>query len=171
MDSEDFRRARDVAAWILLAAAVAFVVIGAWELFGLPSAPFPGSSFRLRSDSAVGYLTSFEVTLLPVAAVLLVTFVGRPAATAWQLTRAAVVVAWAASLGGGGLDSGWYSLSRAAELAVAAAGLIFTAAVLRWRVLIGTGQGRKSPRIFPSSRSSRWPLSRIPLDATQDTRV
>ena len=144
MDSEDFRRARDLAAWILLAAAVAFVVIGAWELFGLPSAPFPGSSFRLRSESAVGYLTTFEVPLLPVAAVLLVTFVGRPAAAAWQLTRAAVVVqavalglgliAWAASVGGGGLGSGWYSLSRATELAVAAAGLIFTAAVLRSRV-------------------------------------
>jgi len=76
--------------------------------------------------------------------VLLVTFVGRPAATAAQLTRAAVVVqavalglgliAWAVSLGGDGLGSGWYSLSRAAELAVAAAGLIFTAAVLRSRV-------------------------------------
>ncbi len=144
MDSEDFRRARDLAAWILLAATVVFVVIGAWELLGLPKAPFPASSFRLRSLSAVGYLTTFEVTALPVAAVLLVTFVGRPAATAWQLTRAAVVVqavalglgliAWAASLGGGVLDSGWYSLSRAAELAVAAAGLIFTAAVLRSRV-------------------------------------
>jgi hypothetical protein len=143
MDSEDFRRARDLAAWILLAATAVFVVIGAWELLGLPKAPFPGS-FRLRSLSAVGYLTTFEVTALPVAAVLLVTFVGRPAATAWQLTRAAVVVqavalglgliAWAASLGRGGLDSGWYSLSRAAELAVAAAGLIFTAAVLRSRV-------------------------------------
>jgi hypothetical protein len=144
MDSEDFRRARDLAAWILLAATVVFVVIGAWELFGLPRAPFSASSFRARSGSAVGYLTTFEVTALPVAAVLLVTFVGRPAATAWQLTRAAVVVqavalglgliAWAASLGGGGLGSGWYSLSRAAELAVAAAGLIFTAAVLRSRV-------------------------------------
>ncbi len=43
MDSEDFRRARDLAAWILLAATVAFVVIGAWELLGLPRAPFPGS--------------------------------------------------------------------------------------------------------------------------------
>ena len=144
MDSEDFRRARDLAAWILLAATVVFVVIGAWELLGLPRAPFPESSFGLRSESAVGYLTTFEVTALPVAAVLLVTFVGRPAARAWQLTRAAVVVqavalglgliAWAASLGGDGLDSGWYSLSRAAELAVAAAGLIFTAAVLRSRV-------------------------------------
>jgi hypothetical protein len=139
-DSEDFRRARDVAAWILLAAMAVLIVMGTWEFLDVPGAPFPESTFALRSYAAFTSLVAFKVTALPVAAVLLVTFVGRPAAAARQITRVAVIlqavalslglIAWAASLGAA-LVGRWFAVSGASDLAVAGAGLILTSAVLR----------------------------------------
>jgi hypothetical protein len=142
MDSEDLRRARDFAAWVLLAAAA---VMGAWELLGLPGAPFPASTFRLRSSAASANLVAVDVTALPVAAVLLVAFVGRPAAAARQIARTAVIlqavalglglIAWVASLGRGSLGTPRFSIADASRLAVAGAGLMLTSAVLRSRAL------------------------------------
>jgi hypothetical protein len=143
MDSEEFGRARDLAAWLLLAGAAVFVVMGAWELLGLPRAPFSEPTFTLRSNVATASLVAIDVTALPVAAVLLVTLVGRAGGAARQITRVAVilqaialglgVIAWTASLGISGPGTQWLYLSGASHAAVAAAGLILTSAVLRSR--------------------------------------
>jgi hypothetical protein len=150
MDTKDVHRAREYAAWILLAAAAVQVVIGAWTLSGLPGGPFteyysgsifgPRTSppFWLRADEALPSLVPFTVTALPVAAVLLVALAGRPVGTAYRVTLTAViiqtvalalgVVAWVGMLGH---DGRWTLISTAVEIAVAAAGLILTNALLR----------------------------------------
>jgi hypothetical protein len=152
MDSEDFRRAREYAAWVLLAAAAVQVLIGAWTLSGLPGGPavvyhtgslfgnatFP--PFWLRADAALPDLVQFTVTALPVAAVLLVAMAGRPVGTAHRVTLTAViiqtvalalgVVAWVGTLGH---DDRWTLIVTAAEIAVAVAGLLLTSALLRSR--------------------------------------
>jgi hypothetical protein len=151
MNSEDFRRAREYAAWILLAAAAVQVFIGAWALSGLPGGPYAGfrsssifgsvtGSFLIRAEGAFPYMVSFTVTALPVAAVLLAALAGRPAGTARGVTLTAVIiqavalalglVAWVAILGKTG---GWLPVTRAVDIAVAVAGLILTNAVLRAR--------------------------------------
>jgi hypothetical protein len=152
MNSEEFRRAREYAAWILLAAAAVQVLIGAWTLSGLPGGPGAGAIFHsgslfgqataapfwLRAEYAVPYLVEFTVTALPVAAVLLVALVGRPPAAADRITQIAVIiqavalalglVAWVAVLGKAGR---WLPVFWAVDIAVAVAGLILTNAVLR----------------------------------------
>jgi hypothetical protein len=149
MNSEDFRRAREYAAWILLAAAAVQVFIGAWALSGLPGGPYAGfhsssifgsvtGSFLIRAEGAFPYMVSFTVTALPVAAVLLVALGGRPPGTAHRITLIAVIiqtvalalglVAWVAVLGKTGR---WLPVSWAVDIAVALAGLILTNAVLR----------------------------------------
>jgi hypothetical protein len=152
MDSEDFRRAREYAAWILLGAAAVRVLIGAWTLSGLPGGPAVAYStgsvfgpatvfpFWLRADEALPSLVQFAVTALPVAAVLLVAVGGRPVGTAHRVTLTAViiqtvalalaVVAWVGMLGH---DNRWTLISAAVEIAVAVAGLILTNALLRSR--------------------------------------
>jgi hypothetical protein len=152
MDSEEFRRARAYAAWILLVAAAVEVVIGAWTLSGLPGGPgavsqvthffgLPtGTPFSLRAEEAIPNLLPFTVTALPVAAVLLATLGRPPAGTAHRVTLTAVtiqtvalalgLVAWLASVG---QAYGWEVVSWAIQVAVAAAGLILTSAVLRSR--------------------------------------
>lgn len=149
MDGEDIRRAREYAAWILLAAAAVEVFIGAWELLGLPGGPYAGfgggasaSTFAFRGEAAIPDLVAVYVTALPVAAVLLVAMGSRPAASARRTTMTAVtiqaialtlgLVAWLAAIGSSGR---WFPISTAADIAVAAAGLILTTAVLRSRAL------------------------------------
>jgi hypothetical protein len=146
MDSEDFRRARAYAAWILLVAAAVEVAMGAWALSGLPGGPFSGNplgsaiSFGLRGEAAAPNLLQFTVTALPVAAVLLAAMGGRPVGTTRQITVTAVTIQTLALLLGMvacvaafGANSRWANISLAAEIAVAAAGLILTSAVLRSR--------------------------------------
>ena len=150
MDSEDFRRAREYAAWILLAAAAVQVFLGAWALSGLPGGPdavfHTGSLFGpaswppfwWRAETSFPELVAFTVTALPVAAVLLVALAGRPPAAAHRITQSAVIiqavalalglVAWVAVLGKTGH---WLPIFWAVDIAVAAAGLILTNAVLR----------------------------------------
>jgi hypothetical protein len=151
MKTDDFGRAREYAAWMLLAAAAVQVALGARTLAGLPGGP--GSSaaavfrpatapaFAFRAESAIPELVAVTVTALPVTAVLLVALAGRAAATARQIVLTAVtiqavalalgLVAWLGSIG----TTGWfYSASVAAEIAVAAAGLILTNTVQRARV-------------------------------------
>ena len=152
MNSEDFRRAREYAAWILLAAAAVQVLIGAWTLSGLPGGPavvyHTGSLFGpatvppfwLRADEAFPNLVPVTVTALPVAAVLLVAMAGPPVGTAHRVTLTAViiqsvalalgVVAWVGTLGH---DGHWTLISTAVGIAVAVAGLILTNALLRSR--------------------------------------
>ena len=152
MDSEDFRRAREYAAWILIGAAAVWVLIGAWTLSGLPGGPAAAygagsvfgaatvAPFSLRAEVALPSLVQFAVTALPVAAVLLVVMGGRPVGTAHRVTLTAViiqtvalalgVVAWVGTLGH---ENRWTLISTALEIAVAAAGLILTNALLRSR--------------------------------------
>jgi hypothetical protein len=147
MDSEEFRLAREYAAWILLAATAVHVFLGAWELLGLPGGPFSESAlaghvsasmFVLRAEAAIPDLIAVSVTALPVTAVLLVALAGRPPARALRVTVIAVtiqgiamllgLIAWLGVVGSSGR---WFPISSAAEIAVAAAGLIITTAVLR----------------------------------------
>jgi hypothetical protein len=154
MVSEDFRRAREYAAWILLAAAAVQVFIGAWTLSGLPGNPDAGVVFHsgflfgtaaalpfwMRAGNAFPYLVAITVTALPVVAVLLVALAGPPPGTAQLVTLVAVIiqtvalalglVAWVADLGKTGR---WLPVTSAVDLAVAAAGLILTNALLRSR--------------------------------------
>jgi hypothetical protein len=148
MNSEEFRRAREYASWILLAAAAVQVFLGAWALSGLPEGPAPVfqsgfgqatlPAFWMRAEVAFPDLVAFTVTVLPVAAVLLVALVGRPPAAAHRITQIAVIiqavalalglVAWVAVLG---KTFRWVPVSWAVDIAVAVAGLILTNAVLR----------------------------------------
>jgi hypothetical protein len=152
MDSEDFRRAREYAAWILLAAAAVQVFLGAWTLSGVPGGPFTefrsgpvfGSAasppFWLRAEAALPSLVPFTVVALLVAAVLLVAVAGRAVGTAHRVTLTAViiqtvalalaVVAWVGILGH---EDRWSLIYTALEIAVAVAGLILTNALLRSR--------------------------------------
>ena len=148
MNSEEFRRAREYAAWILVAAAAVQVFVGAWTLAGLTGGPVvsagsifgtaPTLTFWMRAQAAFSYLVSITVTALPVAAVLLAALPGRQAVTVRRITLTAVIiqtvalalglVAWVAILSKTGR---WFSLTSAADIAVAVAGLILTSAALR----------------------------------------
>ena len=150
MNSEDFRRAREYAAWIVLAAAAVQVFLGAWTLSGLPRGPDAGFHYGsnvgpaaapplwFRAEEAFPYLLPVTVTALPVVAVLLVALAGRPAGSAHRLAMTAVIiqavalalglVVWVAGLGKTG---DWLPVFWAVDIAVAVAGLILTNAVLR----------------------------------------
>lgn len=105
--------------------------------------------FAWRADAAVGSFVSVDVTVLPVAAVLLVVLTGRPAASARHITLTAVLiqavalvlglVAWVAAFS---VASRWFPITVATDIAVAAAGLILTIAVLRSSALRGSVQSR-----------------------------
>jgi hypothetical protein len=148
MDSDDFRRAREYTAWILVAAAAVRVFVGAWTLAGLSGGAVVSSGsifgggptlpFWMRAEAAFSYLVEFTVTALPVVAVFLAALAGRRAVTALRITQTAVIiqaialalglVAWVAILGKTGR---WFNITSAADIAVAVAGLILTYAVLR----------------------------------------
>jgi hypothetical protein len=147
-------------AWLLVVAAGVLVVVAAWQFLGLPrlqatvgtvegsgggfssssSQPevvFYGLSFAARGQIAIASLVSVDITVLPVAAVLLAA--ARPpvpgarglALTAVIIQAVALILAlvgWVAALTTFGQLG---SLNTAAELVVAAAGLILTIAVLR----------------------------------------
>jgi len=148
MDSENVRQARAFAAWIFLVAASVEIVLGAWALSGLPGGPFAqgapgsltGSALWLRGEAAAPYLLQITVTALPVAAVLLAAIGGRPVGTARQVMVTAVTIQTVALVLGMvacvvalGQNSRWADVSLAVDIAVAAAGLILTSAILRSR--------------------------------------
>jgi hypothetical protein len=147
MDNSEFRRARGFAAWLLLVAAAVLVVTAAWQFLGLPgstdTSPLtPALPLSERGVEAVGSLASVDLTVLPVAAALLVALAGPPVPTARQATLTAVIIqgialvlaliGWGAGLKAGGR---WFPVTGAAELIIAGAGLILTVAVLRSRFL------------------------------------
>jgi hypothetical protein len=167
MESEDFRRARDFAAWTLLAAAAVQVFIGAWALSGLPGGPVPYHSgsifapttsppFWFRGETAISYLVGVSVTVLPVAAALLAALAGRPSAALNPITLTAVtiqavalalgLVAWIATLGN---FTRWSLISTATDLVVALAALLLTNAVHRSR----PSPARKTPARTRPSKS------------------
>jgi hypothetical protein len=161
MDSSELRRVRQYVAWLLVVAAGVLVVIAAWQLLGLPepssgsvgaiegaspgasssfshtTVVFYGLTFAQRGLTAIPGLVSVDVTVLPVAAVLLaaarppVPAARRLALTAVTIQAVALTLAlvgWVAALR---TFVQWEALTTAAELVVAGAGLILTIAVLR----------------------------------------
>jgi len=152
MDTTELRRVREYVAWLLLVAALVLVVVGAWQFLNLPGSPggssfgSAGLSFAERGQETVGSLAAVDVTLLPVAAVLLAALAGRPVPRARRLVLTAVVIqavalalaviAWGAALPSSG---GWFPLTAAVDLVVAGAGLILSVTVLRAPVLRHAG--------------------------------
>ena len=162
MKTADYRRAREYAAGLLLLAAAVQVLIGAWALSGLRGGPgfgagsgfvagggfLPGGGFGppiglplwARAQVAFPNLVEFTVTVLPVAAVLLVAMPRRSRRTAPVLIVIAVIiqtvalalglVAWVSFLS---KADGWSLISYTVDIVVALAGLILTVAVLRAR--------------------------------------
>jgi hypothetical protein len=144
MDTAELRRVREFVAWLLLAAAAVLVVIGAWQFLGLPGSSLGTfssggpSSIALRGSAALSSLASIDLTLLPVAAVLLAALAGRPVPTARRLALVAVAVqvialglatvGWLVALRSFGA---WFPLTGAVALIVAGAGLTLSVAVLR----------------------------------------
>jgi hypothetical protein len=148
MDLTDFRRAREYAAWLLLFAAVILLGIGIWLLLGLPGSN-DGPSLADHVYAANGNLVGIDLTLLPVAAVLLAALAGPELGSLRQIALYALiiqvialalgVVGWLLSLGGG---NAWFSISDVSNLLVAAAGLILTRAVQRSHAHVTPGSAR-----------------------------
>jgi Kef-type K+ transport system membrane component KefB len=161
MDSDELRPVRQYVAWILVVAAGVLVGVAAWQFLGLPEpssgslsaieGPSPGVSSSIyhstlvfygltlaeRGQIAIAGLVSVDVTVLPVGAVLLAAARPRvPAARGLVLTAVIIqavalvlaIIGWGAALTTFGQ---WGSLTTAADLVVAGAGLILTTAVLR----------------------------------------
>jgi hypothetical protein len=142
MDTTELRRVREYVAWLLLVAVLVLVVAATWQFLDLPGSSdaslFSTPSFAERGEIAVGSLAAIDVTLLLVAAVLLAALAGRPVPTARRVVLTAVVIqavalvlaviGWAAALPSSG---GWFPLTGAVNLVVAAAGLILSVTVLR----------------------------------------
>jgi hypothetical protein len=114
------RRLREPIAWILLALAAMGVVIGAWELFGLPGSPPIASpariatsvgatataatatgghpavpstiSFGLRASAVAPQFVADDIFALPIIAVVLVAFAGGLTHRARYVVETAMVI-------------------------------------------------------------------------------
>src|SRR5215469_4325533 len=158
MDWDNARRVREPIAWILLIIATVDVALGIWTLVGLPGGPSIGDGVvQVRALLAVNYFSGVYAAILPILAVLLVTFAGGLTKRAGRLiTAAAGVQALAVGLGvislviasqGGSQPAGphapagavsetiqisnWDYFSVGRGIAVVAAGLIVSLAILR----------------------------------------
>jgi hypothetical protein len=116
------RRVREPVAWILLAVTAIWVLVSAWQLFGLPGAPVPVpasphpvavpvgapvthapspvavTTFGLRASVVAPQFVAGGIIVLPVLAVILVAFAGGLTDRARQVVQAAVAIQ-AAALG------------------------------------------------------------------------
>lgn len=157
MDWANARRVREPIAWILLIIAAAGIALGICTLVGLPGLPYSGNAVQVRALLAMNYFADVYAAILPILAVLLVTFAGGLIKRAGQLiTVAAGVQALAVGLGvislviasqGGSQPVGphgpagavsettqisnWDYFSPGRGIAVVAAGLIVSLAILR----------------------------------------
>jgi hypothetical protein len=158
MDWDNARRVREPIAWILLIIVTVGMALGVWTLAGLPGAPTIGDGVvQTRALLAVNYFSDVYAAILPILAVLLVTFAGGLTKQAGRLiTVAAGVQALAVALGvislviasqdgiepagphapAGAVSesiqiSNWDYLSDGRGIAVVAAGLIVSLAILR----------------------------------------
>jgi len=150
---ESVRRIREPIAWTLLFLTGVGLLIGVWQLLGFNGAPValapsPGpvaeTTFAFRASVVGPEFVGFGITALPVLSVILVVFTHGLTDRARQVVKtAASIQAVGLALGGlswlaavGAHDrSGVWVISFAVDLAVAAAALIFTAAVLRSKAL------------------------------------
>jgi hypothetical protein len=158
MDWDNARRVREPIAWILLIIATVGIAMGLWTLAGLPGGPYSGDNAILGSRAllAENYFSNVYPALLPIIAVLLVTFAGGLTRRAGQLiTAAAGVQALAVGLAvislvmaaqGGSQPVGppapagetvttqisaWTYVGAGSGIALVAAGLILSLAILR----------------------------------------
>lgn len=108
---DSVHRVREPVAWALLVIAAIWVLVSAWQLFGLPGAPVPvpappvavpavpGSTaaspvgvatFVLRASVVAPQFVAGGIFLLPVLSVILVAFAGGVTGRARQVVRTAV---------------------------------------------------------------------------------
>jgi hypothetical protein len=162
---DSVRRVREPVAWILLVVTAIWVLVSAWQLFGLPGAPVPAPppvavpvgapvthapsavavmTFGLRASVVAPQFVAGGIFVLPVLAVILVAFAGGLTDRARQVVQAAAAIqAVALGLGvlswlgalGGHMRQGVWFIFDAADLAAVAAALVFAVAVLRSRAL------------------------------------
>src|SRR5215469_17409283 len=101
MDWDNARRVREPIAWILLLIVTVGMAMGFWTLVGLPGGPYSGDNVvEPRALLAVNYFCDVYAAILPILAVLLVTFAGGLTRRAGRLiTAAAGVQALAVGLG------------------------------------------------------------------------
>jgi hypothetical protein len=112
------RRVREPVAWILLVVTAIWVLVSAWQLFGLPGAPVPVpvpaaarsvavpvgapvthtpspvpvTTFGLRASAVAPQFVAGGIFVLPVLAVILVAFAGGLTGRARQVVQAAVAI-------------------------------------------------------------------------------
>jgi hypothetical protein len=153
------QRVREPAALLLLAAMALSVIVGLWTLLSAQSQLFDrlvttlpggGLNFGDRAVEAFGYFSAIYITALPVAAVVLATLTGGRVSRAREITLGAAVlqaaalllsvICWLAAFGSDLSTSGKTQsfIGGLVSLIVAAAGLMFTLAVLRAAELQGT---------------------------------
>jgi len=144
---------------LLLAAMALSVIVGLWTLLSaqsqlfdrlVASLPGGGLNFGDRALEAFGYFGAIYITALPVAAVVLATLTGSKVSRAREITLGAAVlqaaalilsvICWLAAFGSDLSTSGKTQsfIGGLVALIVAAAGLMFTLAVLRAAELQGT---------------------------------
>jgi hypothetical protein len=175
MDWENARRVREPIAWMLLIIVTVGLALGIWTLTGLPGGPIIGDRVvQARALLAMNYFGDVYAAILPMLAVLLVTFAGGPTKRAGRLiTAAAGVQALAVGLGiislvietqGGSQPAGPHApasvvtatiqisnltyVSQGRGIALVAAGLILSLAILRSpavRSVAGSLQAARRP--------------------------
>jgi hypothetical protein len=119
---DSVRRVREPVAWILLVVTAIWVLVSAWQLFGLPGAPVPASphpvavpvgapvthapspvavtTFGLRASVVAPQFVAGGIFTLPVLSVILVAFAGGVTDRARQVVQTAVsILAVALGLG------------------------------------------------------------------------
>lgn len=159
MIRNEAQRVREPAALLLLAAMALSVIVGLWTLLSAQSQLFDrlvttlpggGLNFGDRAVEAFGYFSAIYITALPVAAVVLATLTGGRVSRAREITLGAAVlqaaalllsvICWLAAFGSDLSTSGKTQsfIGGLVSLIVAAAGLMFTLAVLRAAELQGT---------------------------------
>ena len=113
---DSVRRVREPVAWILLVITAIWVLVSAWQLFGLPGAPVPVpaaarsvavpvgapvthtpspvpvTTFGLRASAVAPQFVAGGIFVLPVLAVILVAFAGGLTGRARQVVQATVAI-------------------------------------------------------------------------------
>jgi hypothetical protein len=154
---DSVRRLREPVAWTLLVLTAIGLLIGAWQLFGMPgtppitapgpvpvTGPVPAATFGLRAAAVAPQFVAGGIFLLPILSVVLVAFTGGLTDRARQVVQTAIsiqavtlglgLLSWLAALGAHVRPGIWF-FSYATDLAIVATGLVFTAAVRRSQAL------------------------------------
>lgn len=150
---DSVRRVREPVAWTLLVLTAIGILVGIWQLFSLPGAPvitvpgpLPATTFGLRASAVAPQFVTIGIIAVPVLSVILVAFTGGLTDRARQVVQTAVsiqvvtlglgVLSWLGALGARPrVRPGFWFVSYATYLAVAAAALVFTVAVIRSQAL------------------------------------